>query len=42
VWHLAQQGWVLGRQIRQARVKPRLPVLAPLVLAYFGIAPCPP
>jgi hypothetical protein len=31
--------WVLVRQIRLARVKPRLLVLAPLVLAYFGMSP---
>jgi hypothetical protein len=29
--------WVLARQVRRARVKPRLLWLAPLVLAYFGI-----
>jgi hypothetical protein len=34
--------WVLARQIRLARVKPRLLVLAPLVLAYFGIRALPP
>jgi hypothetical protein len=33
--------WVLARQIRLARVKPRLLVLAPLVLAYFGIRALP-
>ena len=33
--------WVLVRQIRLARVKPRLLVLAPLVLAYFGIRALP-
>ena len=29
--------WVLARQVQLARVKPRLLVLAPLVLAFFGI-----
>jgi hypothetical protein len=29
--------WVLARQLQRARVKPRLLLLAPLVLAYFGI-----
>ena len=29
--------WVLARQVQLARVKPRLLLLAPLVLAYFGI-----
>jgi hypothetical protein len=29
--------WVLAKQVRVARVKPRLLLLAPLVLAYFGI-----
>lgn len=29
--------WVLARQVQVARVKPRLLVLAPLVLAFFGI-----
>ncbi len=33
--------WVLARQIRLARVKPRLLLLAPLVLAYFGIRSMP-
>jgi hypothetical protein len=33
--------WVLARQIRLARVKPRLLVLSPLVLAYFGIRALP-
>jgi hypothetical protein len=34
--------WVLARQVQVARVKPRLLVLAPLVLAFFGSAACPP
>ena len=29
--------WVLARQVQLARVKARLLVLAPLVLAFFGI-----
>ncbi len=29
--------WVLARQVQVARVKPRLLLLAPLVLAFFGI-----
>jgi hypothetical protein len=29
--------WVLARQVQVARVKPRLLVLAPLVLVFFGI-----
>ena len=33
--------WVLARQVRLARVKPRLLVLAPLVLAFFGIRSLP-
>ena len=33
--------WVLARQVQVARVKPRLPVLAPLVLAFFGIRSLP-
>jgi hypothetical protein len=33
--------WVLVRQIRMARVKPRLLWLAPLILAYFGIRAVP-
>jgi hypothetical protein len=33
--------WVLARQVRLARVKPRLLWLAPLVLAYFGIRALP-
>ena len=33
--------WVLARQVQLARVKPRLLVLAPLVLAYFGIRALP-
>lgn len=34
--------WVLARQVQLARVKPRLLVLAPLVLAFFGIRSLPP
>jgi hypothetical protein len=33
--------WVLARQVKVARVKPRLLVLAPLVLAFFGIRSVP-
>ena len=33
--------WVLARQVQVAQVKPRLPVLAPLVLASFGIRSLP-
>lgn len=33
--------WVLARQIQLARVKPRLLLLAPLVLAFFGIRSLP-
>ena len=33
----AAVAWVLARQVQVARVKPRLLVLAPLVLAFFGI-----
>jgi hypothetical protein len=33
--------WVLARQVQLARVKPRLLVLAPLVLAFFGIRSLP-
>jgi hypothetical protein len=33
--------WVLARQIQLARVKPRLLLLAPLVLAFFGIRTLP-
>jgi hypothetical protein len=33
----AAVAWVLARQVQLARVKPRLLVLAPLVLASFGI-----
>jgi hypothetical protein len=33
--------WVLARQVRLARIKPRLLWLAPLVLAYFGIRALP-
>ena len=33
--------WVLTRQVQVARVKPRLLVLAPLVLAFFGIRSLP-
>ncbi len=33
--------WVLARQVKVARVKPRLLVLAPLVLAFFGIRSLP-
>jgi hypothetical protein len=33
--------WVLARQVQPARVKPRLLVLAPLVLAFFGIRSLP-
>ena len=33
--------WVLARQVQLARVKPRLLVLAPLVLAFFGICGLP-
>ena len=29
--------WVLARQVQLARTKPRLLLLAPLVLAFFGI-----
>jgi hypothetical protein len=29
--------WILARQVRLAPVKPRLLVLAPLLLAYFGL-----
>ena len=29
--------WILVRQVRLAPVKPRLLVLAPLLLAYFGV-----
>ena len=34
--------WILARQVQRARVKPPLLWLAPLILAYFGSAPCPP
>jgi hypothetical protein len=33
--------WVLARQVRAARVKPRLLWLAPLVLGYFGLRALP-
>ncbi len=33
--------WVLARQVQVARAKPRLLVLAPLVLAFFGIRSLP-
>ena len=33
--------WVLARQVQAARVKPRLLLLAPLVLAFFGIRSLP-
>jgi hypothetical protein len=33
--------WVLARQIQLARVKPRLLLPAPLVLAFFGIRSLP-
>jgi len=33
--------WILARQVRRARVKPRLLWLAPLILAYFGIRALP-
>ena len=33
--------WVLARQVKVARAKPRLLVLAPLVLAFFGIRSLP-
>jgi pimeloyl-ACP methyl ester carboxylesterase len=33
--------WVLARQVQRAWVKPRLLVLAPLVLAFFGIRSLP-
>ena len=33
--------WVLARQVQLARVKPRLLLLAPLVLAFFGIRSLP-
>jgi hypothetical protein len=33
--------WVLARQVRLARVKPRLLLLAPLALAFFGIRSLP-
>ena len=33
----AAVAWVLARQVRRARIKPRLLWLAPVVLAYFGI-----
>jgi hypothetical protein len=33
--------WVLARQVRVARVRPRLLWLAPLVLAYFGFRALP-
>src|SRR2546421_9831012 len=33
--------WILARQVRQARVKPRLLILIPLILAYFGIRAMP-
>lgn len=29
--------WILAKQVRTERVKPRLLVLAPLLLAYFGV-----
>jgi hypothetical protein len=29
--------WVLARQVQRARIKPRLLLAAPLILAYFGI-----
>lgn len=37
----AAVAWVLARQVQVARVKPRLLVLAPLVLAFFGIRSLP-
>jgi hypothetical protein len=37
----AAVAWVLARQVRATRVKPRLLWLAPLVLAYFGIRALP-
>jgi len=33
--------WVLARQVQRARIKPRLLVVAPLILAYFGIRSLP-
>ena len=33
--------WILAKQIQLARVKPRLLLLAPVVLAYFGIRALP-
>ena len=33
--------WILARQVQVARVKPRLLLLVPLVLAYFGIRSLP-
>jgi hypothetical protein len=33
--------WVLARQVQRARIKPRLLVAAPLILAYFGIRSLP-
>jgi hypothetical protein len=38
---VAAVAWVLARQVQVARVKPRLLVLAPLVLAFFGIRSLP-
>lgn len=33
--------WILARQVRPAPVKPRMLVLAPLLLAYFGLRSVP-
>ena len=33
--------WILARQVQRARVKPRLLLAAPLILAYFGIRSLP-
>ncbi len=33
--------WVLARQVQVARIKPRLLLLAPPILAYFGIRALP-
>jgi hypothetical protein len=33
--------WILARQVQVARIKPRLLLLAPLILAYFGIRALP-
>jgi hypothetical protein len=34
--------WILGRQVQVAPVKPRLLLLAPVVMGYFGIRDLPP